>query len=53
VNTGGGSDSQKEDVELETGCPGVVESVFARDCRKESKFGKTSLVNGDTVGPIV
>ena len=34
MNTGGGSDNQKEGVGLETGCPGVVKSVFARDCTR-------------------
>ena len=33
MNTGGGSDNQKEDVGLETGCPGMVECVSARVCR--------------------
>ena len=38
---------------LETGCPGMVKSVFARDCRQESNFGKTSSVRGENVDSTV
>ena len=53
MNTGGGSDSQKEDVGLETGCPGVIEMLPSRDCRQESKFGRMRSVSEETASPIV
>ena len=47
MNIDGGSDNQKDDVGLETGYPGMVESVSARDCivgRNRSSVGRARFV---------